>query len=265
MKFGSRYLSCFCGLLLVYAFGIFIFTKGFLLKRVVVPQNSSCNPEMNDQPNFMPTPTNGEHGCWLPKRFKKTVIIVIDALRFDFAAYNTTVSDKKCPPYINKLKTIHQLLQKKPLHSRLYHFWADPPTTTMQRLKGLTTGSLPTFVDAGSNFDSSDITEDNFIDQLSKLNKNMIFMGDDTWNSLFPNRFTKSYHYPSFNVKDLHTVDNGVLKHLMPTLRNDKWDVLIAHFLGVDHCGHRYGPNHIAMAEKLGQMDDMLRWIRINI
>ena len=44
---------------------------------------------------------------------------------------------------------------------------ADPPTTTMQRLKALTTGSLPTFVDAGSNFASSAIVEDNLIKQLS--------------------------------------------------------------------------------------------------
>jgi len=38
----------------------------------------------------------------------------------------------------------------------------------MQRLKGLTTGSLPTFIDAGSNFASSEINEDNFLDQISR-------------------------------------------------------------------------------------------------
>ena len=32
---------------------------------------------------------------------------------------------------------------------------------TMQRLKGLTTGSLPTFIDVGSNFGSTAISEDN--------------------------------------------------------------------------------------------------------
>ena len=37
-------------------------------------------------------------------------------------------------------------------HFLLLKFIADPPTTTLQRLKGLTTGSLPTFIDAGSNF-----------------------------------------------------------------------------------------------------------------
>ena len=37
------------------------------------------------------------------------------------------------------------------------------------------------------------------------------------------------------------------------------WDVLIAHFLGVDHVGHTFGPSHPAMESKLTQMDRALR------
>jgi phosphatidylinositol glycan class O len=37
-----------------------------------------------------------------------------------------------------------------------------------------------------------------------------VFMGDDTWEQLVPGAFNESYPYPSFNVKDLHTVDDGV-------------------------------------------------------
>jgi len=40
----------------------------------------------------------------------------------------------------------------------------------------------------GSNFASSEITEDNLIDQLIASNKSLVFMGDDTWESLYPNR-----------------------------------------------------------------------------
>jgi phosphatidylinositol glycan class O len=32
--------------------------------------------------------------------------------------------------------------------------------------------------------------------------------------------------------------------------------VLIAHFLGVDHVGHTFGPNHYVMADKLRQMNE---------
>ena len=69
--------------------------------------------------------------------------------------------------------------------------------------------------------------------------------------------FEQSFPFESFNVKDLHTVDNGVTEHFLPLLdaaraRNaadaaaataydGNWDLLIGHCLGVDHVGHRYG------------------------
>lgn len=129
----------------------------------------------------------------------------------------------------------------------------------MQRIKGFTTGSLPTFVDVGNNFASSAILEDNLIHQFGQVGKRVVFMGDDTWENLFPKRFHRSLPFPSFNVKDLHTVDNGILQHLYTTMVGDDWDVLVAHFLGVDHCGHRFGPDHPAMADKLTQMDGVIR------
>lgn len=38
----------------------------------------------------------------------------------------------------------------------------------------------------------------------------MAFVGDDTWQQLSPDAFEWAWPYPSFNVKDLHTVDDGV-------------------------------------------------------
>jgi len=93
------------------------------------------------------------------------------------------------------------------------------------------------------------------------MNCSVVFMGDDTWEMLYPGKFSASFPYPSFNVKDLHTVDNGVVEHLFPFLDGEadtSWDVLIGHFLGVDHVGHRFGPEHIAMEEKLTQMNGIL-------
>lgn len=43
------------------------------------------------------------------------------------------------------------------------------------------------------------------------------------------------------------------------SVEGNDWDVLVAHFLGVDHCGHRFGPDHPAMADKLIQMDGVIR------
>ncbi|CAL1536499.1 unnamed protein product [Lymnaea stagnalis] len=195
-------------------------------------------------------------------RFKRAIIIIIDALKYEFIDYNVSLQsmiNEKIPPYKNKLTTLNHLRKQKPMHTRQYKFIADPPTTTMQRLKGLTTGSLPTFVDAGANFQSYEIMEDSFIDHLIKQKKKIKFFGDDTWLSLFPKRFYKSFEFPSFNVKDLHSLDNEILKHIYSELQVSDWDVIIAHFIGVDHCGHIYGPNHPAMREKLTQMDSVIR------
>lgn len=247
-----KYTCLACFLVSMYTISIFIFAKGFLLKRVVVQKNSTCDAEFALQSDM-----HGKEGCWMHRRYSKAIVVIIDALKFDFLEYDTEVGDSL--HYKNKLPVVRNLLTRRPLHSKLYKFIADPPTTTLQRIKGLTTGSLPTFVDAGANFASSEILEDNFIDQLVKLGKPVKFLGDDTWMSLFPNRFYKSFPYPSFNVKDLHTVDNGILENLYVQLRKKDWSLTIAHFLGVDHCGHRFGPDHPAMAEKLSQMNSVIR------
>ena len=87
-------------------------------------------------------------------------------------------------------------------------------------------------------------------------------MGDDTWMTVFPASFEhgKAFPYDSFNVEDLHTVDEGVVRHLFPLLEEDvkSWDVIIGHGLGVDHVGHRVGPGTPTMTAKLQQMNDLL-------
>ena len=249
MNLWIKYLGLFVWVVSIYVIGILLFSRGFLLTRVVVEQNSTCETD------FTHTDSHGEGGCWMHPSYKKAVIIVVDALRFDFVVKSDSTSFR----YQNKLTVVQDALSNSPKKTKLYRFIADPPTTTMQRIKGLTTGSLPTFVDAGANFASEEIMEDNFIDQFIKTNKKIVFMGDDTWAGLFPNRFLRSFHFPSLNVKDLHTVDNGILDHLMPEMAKKDWDVLIAHFLGVDHCGHTFGPYHSAMEDKLTQMNNVIR------
>lgn len=59
-----------------------------------------------------------------------------------------------------------RMLTKYPHNARFMKLVADAPTTTLQRLKGITTGSLPTFIDIGSNFATAEINEDNIIDQV---------------------------------------------------------------------------------------------------
>ena len=88
-------------------------------------------------------------------------------------------------------------------------------------------------------------------------------MGDDTWMSVFPDSFepNMTFPYDSFNVEDLHTVDEGVISHLFPLLEDPTkpFDFLVGHFLGVDHVGHRVSPDHPSMKAKLQQMNDVLK------
>lgn len=138
--------------------GIWLFMSGFLLMRIELNNQSFCSEPPSPAPHLQ------AGSCWFPQRFDKAVIVVIDALKYDFAKYDPANNNPK--PYENKLGVIHQLTTSQPQHARLYPFRADPPTTTMQRIKGFTTGSLPTFVDVGSNFASYAIQEDNLIHQM---------------------------------------------------------------------------------------------------
>jgi GPI ethanolamine phosphate transferase 3 subunit O len=189
---------------------------------------------------------------------------VIDALRYDFTIPTEAAPADRAPGfYLDNLPLLYNTARDHPENALLLPFIADPPTTTLQRLKGLMTGTLPVFIDAGSNFAGTAIEEDSLISQLNDAGKTIVHLGDDTWHSLFPGYFdpNQTRAYDSFNVWDLHTLDNGVIEHIMPLLSQTtakSWDVIIGHFLGVDHAGHRYGPDHQAMADKIAQMNTVL-------
>ncbi|GLV36572.1 Phosphatidylinositol glycan anchor biosynthesis class O [Carabus blaptoides fortunei] len=259
--------------------GILMFTRGFLLRREAFNNTSTCTPyskiPCTPAGSTSVNITNGhEYHCTqvdkllpllqdvnsasnicFPQK-AKVILLVVDALRYDFATYDPDLENASA--FQNKLPVLRDLLKMKD-KARLYKFIADPPTTTMQRLKALTTGGLPTFIDAGSNFATPEINEDNIIDQLIQHNKHVVFMGDDTWSNLYPNRFIRSWPFPSFNVWDLDTVDNGVTNQLYSEISKSDWSLLVAHFLGVDHCGHRYGPYHSEMERKLTEMNDAIK------
>ncbi|TVY26124.1 GPI ethanolamine phosphate transferase [Lachnellula hyalina] len=251
--------GAFMWFLFIHGSGLYFFTRGFLLTRLVLEEKSSCSePPIALSSSFKGAGTI-EGGCWHPKTFDKAVVVIIDALRYDF-----TIPSNDTEAFHNALPFLYETAISQPQNAFLLPFIADPPTTTLQRLKGLTTGTLPTFIDAGSNFAGTAIEEDNLLMQMKDVGKRIVHLGDDTWTALFPGYFEAniSRAYDSLNVYDLHTLDNGVVEHIMPLLspeRKGEWDVMFAHFLGVDHAGHRYGPNHPAMTTKLQQMDGVLR------
>ncbi|KAK8914641.1 hypothetical protein KSP39_PZI024417 [Platanthera zijinensis] len=256
-------------ILILHSLAIYLFTRGFLLARTELSSFSHCS-DLSLSPCSIPSSSMhdfsspGDHlpnvvgnsSGWTRPAISRLIIIIIDALRFDFLAPSSFFNEKKA--WMDKLEVLQKLAAEEDMNSRIFKAIADPPTTSLQRLKGLTTGGLPTFIDIGNSFGAPAIVEDNLIFQLANNGKKVLMMGDDTWLQLFPHHFNESYPYPSFNVKDLDTVDNGVIKHLFPSLLKDDWDVLIAHFLGVDHAGHIFGVDSIPMIAKLEQYNTIL-------
>jgi len=256
--------------------GLYLFGSAFFLARSSLPRTSTCDDAealLHDTLGLKninvasPSGNNNNNNCWMESSVDKLVILVVDALRFDFAQHSFPQSFGRRLQNRNKNNNDHH-------HSKLLKFIADPPTVTMQRLKGLTTGGLPTFADISGNFGGAYVEEDSWMEFLRRRKTPMAFVGDDTWVDLFPHPkyWTEAHPFPSFNTRDLDTVDNGVLEFL-PGLLDDLMaakksnanhhpkqplDVVVAHFLGVDHVGHTYGPHTQPMAAKLQQMDTVL-------
>jgi len=83
---------------------------------------------------------------------------------------------------------------------------ATSPTVTMPRLKAITTGSIPSFLDAILNLDETDKTsslasQDSWLAQMkAKGTGKVVMYGDDTWLKLFPGIFDRADGTTSFFV-----------------------------------------------------------------
>ena len=147
---------------------------------------------------------------------------------------------------------------------------ATSPTITMPRVKAMTTGSIPSFLDVILNFAESDTTstlahQDTWLAQLrAQPGGRLVMYGDDTWLKLFPGTFARADGTSSFFVsvseciwsktctldvmqlrsvdQDFTEVDNNVTRHVAAELRRSDWNGMILHYLGLDHIGHKSGP-----------------------
>uniref|UniRef100_A0A8C7W611 Phosphatidylinositol glycan anchor biosynthesis class G (EMM blood group) n=1 Tax=Oncorhynchus mykiss TaxID=8022 RepID=A0A8C7W611_ONCMY len=246
MRIRSSVFACFC--LILEVLGIALFLRGFF--PVPIKSSFSSKSKLSDVP---PEPFTGVslNSSKVPDAlFKRVVIVLIDALREDFVF---GPNGRKYMPYIR------HLVERGSTYSFVAK--ARPPTVTMPRIKALTTGSIPGFIDVVMNLNSPALLEDNLIWQAKAAGKRMVFYGDDTWVKLFPKHFMEYDGTTSFFVSDYTEVDNNVTRHLDSTLKRDDWDILILHYLGLDHIGHISGPHSSLIQPKLMEMDDILKKI----
>ncbi|XP_014661617.1 PREDICTED: GPI ethanolamine phosphate transferase 2-like [Priapulus caudatus] len=187
-------------------------------------------------------------GPLLVPAFGKLVIVLVDALRADYVLGSQS-----------HMMYTHAAVQNG--RSVAFTSVARPPTVTMPRIKALTTGSIPGFMDIVFNMNSAALVEDNIVAQLRASGRGVVFHGDDTWLKLFPGEFVRSDGTTSFFVTDYTVVDTNVTRHLSEELAADDWDVLILHYLGLDHIGHLQGPASELVGPKLREMDAVVAMI----
>ncbi|KAI1250083.1 hypothetical protein MGN70_008534 [Eutypa lata] len=186
--------------------------------------------------------------------FDRVIFMVVDALRSDFVYLNGSgfeftqqlIADGVAMPY-----TAH----------------ATSPTITMPRIKAITTGSTPSFLDAILSFDEADTSstlsvQDTWLAQMkAKGTGKLVMYGDDTWLKLFPGTFDRAEGTTSFFVSDFTEVDHNVTRHIPGELGNDDWNTMVLHYLGLDHIGHKTGPRGPNMLPKQREMDGIVREI----
>ena len=240
-----RYFVLLLGLLLQLA-AFLLFCKGFFPTKVLLTP-AEVELFSTPYPNIYIDPA---------PQFNKVVLMVVDAMRADFLFSNNS-----------RMSFAHSLLNDG--YGVGFTAFSNPPTVTLPRLKGITTGSTPNFIDAVLNIADDDTTSslgdsDSWIRQMFLENWNINMFGDDTWLKLFPDYFAKTEGTASFYVSDFTIVDNNVTRHLEYELSEDgksHWDCLILHYLGLDHIGHKGGPSSSNMPHKQEEMDSILERI----
>lgn len=224
--------------------GLLFFAKGFFPVGTTIPGFGEFHISNNVFEDESGSP-----------QFDRLILMVVDAMRSDFMF--SELSD---------MTFLHTLIRKGA--ALPFTAYSNPPTVTLPRLKGITTGSAPNFVDAILNIaddkDSSQslALQDSWLHQFKhqRSNRSIHFFGDDTWLKLFPpdNFFDRFEGTSSFFVKDFTEVDNNVTRHLT-SIESSSWDGLILHYLGMDHIGHLGGPFSPHMQPKQREMDLIIR------
>ncbi|MCJ1240265.1 major facilitator super transporter protein [Varicellaria rhodocarpa] len=186
--------------------------------------------------------------------YDKVIFMVVDALRSDFVFSHRS-----------GFAFTQGLIRSGAAMPFTAH--ATSPTITMPRVKAMTTGSIPSFLDVILNFAESDTSstlayQDTWLSQLrAKPGGNLVMYGDDTWLKLFPGMFLRAEGTTSFFVSDFTEVDANVTKHVPYELNQTDWNGMILHYLGLDHIGHKSGPRSTHMIPKQMEMDDVIKQI----
>ncbi|XP_062544378.1 GPI ethanolamine phosphate transferase 2 isoform X2 [Armigeres subalbatus] len=229
-------------LLLVYIFALSLFCYGFF----PLSFSPSTKSSIKDIPGSLDS-IRLDTDSYKPHN-SRAVLMVIDALRCDFVTQRTNM------PFLNKLIEDGRACQ--------YQLEVHPPTVTMPRIKAMTSGAIPSFLDVILNLGSPQVTLDTFLYQMVQLQRRIVFYGDNTWTNMFPDLFTrKGENVDSLYVNDFYEGDRNITNNMRLEIRNYDWKLMILHYLGLDHIGHVEGPFSDKVPGKLKEMDGVIEEI----
>ncbi|CAI2363875.1 unnamed protein product [Moneuplotes crassus] len=199
----------------------------------------------------------------LPPR--KLIVILVDALRESFVDgdFINYVGDYKG----YRMQLFKKLKEKYPKRLKMFTSIADMPTVTNQRIRGMSTGTVPLVFDLGGNAGvSSQIVEDSIIYQAKAMGKTIKMYGDDFWLGLYPTSFDEHEIFPSLDVTNLHDNDNLVRRRVLDQIHNHSdWDILWTHTLGIDHAGHTFNTLGEGMNRKIKDIEQIIEEIIENL
>lgn len=172
--------------------GALVFSRGFLLNRQVITDKAGRCLDTRYRHHYHQQQRSeegtlerghlvqekellsnlSEAATWCQKAppvFNKAILILVDALRHDFVERMPFLAEVVRKQKEEQEKEVNNVKngkgrraggmgggsstgERSKMSSCMFKFVADPPTTTMQRLKALMTGTMPTFIDASANF-----------------------------------------------------------------------------------------------------------------
>lgn len=197
-------------------------------------------------------------------------MIIVDALRESFidGEFINYVGD-----YIGYRMQLFKDLNEKgttkdgsEIYLKMFTAIADMPTVTNQRIKAISTGTLPSLFDMGGNIAADAVVvEDSLIHQAKAMNKTIRLYGDDFWIGQYPDGFDDFEVFPSLDVTNLNSNDEIVKRRLLEQMQKDDWDILWTHALGIDHAGHTFNELGEGLSMKLKDIEGLLKEVIDNL
>jgi hypothetical protein len=172
----------------------------------------------------------------------RLVIVLYDALRYD------TANDPQIMPAWNRLAAQGA--------SGLALTTLVPMTGIGVRTIG--TGVTADLLDIVRNWDMRPVEFDNLFKSAHAAGKRIAFVGDEPWIQLFGQWADFEYTVPDLGIADIDQSDPKVWQAGLYAIASGRYDVVVVHFVGTDHAGHKYRSDSPEYAAKAHQLDGFL-------